>query len=171
MNFCRRVGMLFLIITALCGCASSRTVDNTPIEAFDLNRYLGTWYEIARFNHSFERDVSACKAVYSLKKNGMIEVENMGIKNGRVTKAVGRAKLTEAPALFRVSFFGPFYSDYRVLYINDDYTCALIGSSSADYLWILSRSKEASMEDLSKVLNEATRRGYEVKELLWVKHE
>ena len=138
----------FLALTA--GCLSVSKVDNAPVVALDLNRYLGEWYEIARFDHSFERGVEQAKANYTQNADGTIKVVNSGIKNGKPKTAVGKGKTTNTPGLLRVSFFGPFYADYRVMLIDKDYTRALVGSGSADYLWILSRTP--SLDDDAKVV-------------------
>ena len=158
-------------MVALAGCVSVPKVDNAPVATLDLNRYLGEWYEIARFDHSFERGIEQAKAKYSLKDDGTIEVVNSGIKDGKPKTAIGKGKTTDTPALLRVSFFGPFYADYRVMLIDKDYTYALVGSGSSDYLWILSR--KPSLDDDAKVaiLDEIHRRGYDAKKLIWVKQD
>ncbi|MEE1145636.1 MAG: lipocalin family protein, partial [Bacteroidaceae bacterium] len=86
-------------------------------------------------------------------------------------EAEGKAKLTDTPALLRVSFFGPFYGDYRVMLLDKDYRYALIGSGSDDYLWILSRTPKLSENDIITILEEARRRRYDIGRLLWVKQE
>ena len=155
----------------LAGCVSGPKVDNTPVAALDLNRYLGEWYEIARFDHSFERGVEQAKANYMLNEDGTIKVVNSGIKDGKPKTAIGKGKRTDTSALLRVSFFGPFYADYRVMLIDKDYTRALVGSSSADYLWLLSRSPELSETAKSELLSEAKRRGYDTGKLIWVEQK
>ena len=107
------------------GCASTLKVDNAPVATLDLNRYLGEWYEIARFDHSFERGVEQAKANYTQNADGTIKVVNSGIKDGKPKTAVGKGKTTDTPGLLRVSFFGPFYADYRVMLIDKDYSRAL----------------------------------------------
>ena len=154
---------------ALAGCVSGPKVDNTPVAALDLNRYLGEWYEIARFDHSFERGVEQAKANYTQNADGTIKVVNSGVKDGKPKTAIGKGKMTDTPGLLRVSFFGPFYADYRVMLIDKDYTYALVGSSSADYLWLLSRSPELSETAKSELLAEAQRRGYDTDQLIWVR--
>lgn len=156
-----------VILSTLPGKAQN-VYDNSVIDYVDLNRYLGSWYEIARFDHGFERGMYATKAHYTLKEDGSIEVVNSGYKNGKFKQSVGKAKLTDTPALLRVSFFGPFYSDYRILMLDPDYQYALVGSKSQKYLWILSRTPEMSIDALDLVLNEAESRGYEVTNLIWV---
>ena len=154
---------------ALSGCVSGPKVNNAPVAALDLNHYLGEWYEIARFDHSFERGVEQAKAKYSLKDDGTIEVVNSGIKNGKLKTAIGKGKTTDTLGLLRVSFFGPFYADYRVMLIDKDYSHALVGSGSADYLWILSRTSGLPETAKSELLAEARRRGYDTDKLIWVR--
>ena len=168
-----KTGIIIAVIVAitLAGCVSGPKVDNTPVAALDLNRYLGEWYEIARFDHSFERGVEQAKANYTLNEDGTIKVVNSGIKDGKPKTAIGKGKRTDTPALLRVSFFGPFYADYRVMMIDEDYTYALVGSGSADYLWMLSRTRVLPAAAKSELLSEAKRRGYDTDKLIWVKQE
>lgn len=165
-------GQLMLMIGGLClpmcACSSNNHLNNVPVAQFDLNRYLGTWYEVARFDHYFERDLVACTANYSLKDDGTVKVINSGLKNGKTKVSEGKAKTTGTVGLLRVSFFGPFYSDYRVLLLSPDYSYALVGSASDDYLWILSRTPVLEDSDKRLLLQEAVRRGYDIDELIWV---
>lgn len=154
---------------ACLGCASQNAVDNSVIPAVDLDRYFGPWYEVARFDHRFERGMEATKAVYTLRDDGKIDVTNSGIKDGKPKTSKGKAKRTDTPAILRVSFFGPFYSDYRILLLDPEYQYALVGSSSAKYLWILSRTPQLTDDVRDLILAEATRRGYDVSALIWVK--
>ena len=166
--FARMILVTSLALAA--GCVSGPKVDNTPVAALDLNRYLGEWYEIARFDHSFERGVEQAKANYTQNADGTIKVVNTGIRDGKSKTAIGKGKKTDTPGLLRVSFFGPFYADYRVMLIDKDYTRALVGSGGADYLWILSRTSGLSETAKSELLAEAQRRGYDTGKLIWVRH-
>lgn len=142
-----------------------------PVASLDLSRYLGTWYEIARFNHSFERGMTDVTAEYLLRDDGKVDVINSGWKDGQMKTAHGKAKQpkpTTEPALLKVSFFLFFYSDYRVLMLADDYSLAIVGSSSDKYLWILSRTPSITRETAEKVTAEAARRGYDTSKLIWV---
>ena len=164
--------MMFIVLAAaVAGCVSGPKVDNVPVAALDLNRYLGEWYEIARFDHSFERGIEQAKAVYTLNEDDTIKVVNSGVKDGKPKTAIGKGKRTETPALLRVSFFGPFYADYRVMKIDTDYTYALVGSGGADYLWILSRTRVLPDAAKNELLADAKRRGYDTDKLIWVKQE
>ena len=158
-------------MVALTGCVSVPKVDNAPVAALDLSRYLGEWYEIARFDHSFERGVEQAKANYTQNADGTIKVVNSGIKNGKPKTAIGKGKKTDTPGLLRVSFFGPFYADYRVMLIDEDYTYALVGSGGADYIWLLSRTPGLSETAKSELLAEARRRGYDTDRLIWVEQK
>lgn len=155
------------LLCRLVGC-SRPTVDNSVVSNFDLNSFLGRWYEIARFDHRFERGMEQTKANYVLRKDGKVDVLNSGMKNGKYSEAKGIAKLTDTPARLRVSFWRPFYSDYRIMYIDEDYQHALIGSGSDKYLWILSRTPQISDEIKSRIIAEAERRGYDTAKLIWV---
>lgn len=152
-------------------CAQSGAYNNTPVSEFDIMNYLGKWYEIARFDHSFERGMQNVVAEYSLRDDGKIEVINSGWKDGKFKYAEGKAKQPDKesdPAHLRVSFFMFFYSDYNILMIDDDYSVALVGSKSPDYLWILSRTPRLNQEVISILLEEAQSRGYDISKLIWV---
>lgn len=140
---------LFILLIILIACKQpAMTQPDQTIRStfpFELTKYLGTWYEIARFDHPFERGLQGVTATYSLKPDGKIKVLNQGYKNslhGKLNKAVGKAKLTspETPRNLLVSFFWIFYAPYNILELDPDYRYALIGSSSSNYLWILSRT-------------------------------
>ncbi|MBR1733286.1 MAG: lipocalin family protein [Alloprevotella sp.] len=160
--------LLFAALGLVTAC-NRLTVNNTPVKELDLQRYLGTWYEVARFDHRFERGVEQARAEYSLQSDGSIRVLNSGIKDGEPSVAEGKAKQTETPALLRVSFFGPFYSDYRVLFVDSTYQYALVGSGSDDYLWLLSRTQRLADSARTVLLDEARQRGYDTRKLLWIK--
>ena len=170
MNMRMILGMITAAV-ALAGCVSGPKVNNAPVAVLDLNRYLGEWYEIARFDHSFERGVEQAKANYTQNADGTIKVVNTGIRDGKPKTAIGKGKKTDTPGLLRVSFFGPFYADYRVMLIDKDYTYALVGSGSADYLWILSRTSGLPETAKSELLAEAQQRGYVTDKLIWVKQK
>lgn len=164
----KKMNSLSVLLCRMVGCRK-RTVDNSVMTDFDLNRFLGSWYEIARLDHRFERGMEQTKARYTLRNDGKVDVLNTGIKNGKHSKAKGVAKLTDTPARLRVSFWRPFYADYRVMLIDADYQYALIGSGTDDYLWMLSRTPQISDEVRLLLLNEARKRGYDTDKLIWVR--
>jgi lipocalin len=145
-----------------------KEINKSTVVNFDLNRYLGTWYEIARFQNSFEKDLVAVTANYSLRDDGKIKVVNSGYKNsfsGKYKSVTGKAKIPDPsdPAHLKVSFFLFFYSDYYVLEIDhENYGYALVGSSSDKYLWILSRTPHLPDEVYDMLIRKAGERGYDV---------
>ena len=159
---------------ATLGCnAQPRTINRTTVSGIDLKRYLGRWYEIARFDHSFERNLECCEAYYELMPDGKISVTNSGVskKSGKRKISIGKAKLGRVAGQLRVSFFWVFYSDYNILALGDDYEWALVGSRSPSYLWILSRTPHLSKATKSHILDIARSRGYDIEELIWVRQE
>ncbi len=165
--------MLFLLsLMCLGGCADEPvTVDNTTVRQLDLKRFMGRWYEIARYDHKFERGMTNVTATYTLLDNGRIEVVNEGLKDGKRKTANGKGKLPDAsdPGKLKVAFFLWFYADYYVLDIAPDYSYALVGSSSDKYLWIMSRTKALPQSVLTGLLDNLQRRGYDTTKLIWVR--
>lgn len=140
------------------------------VGSLDINRYEGLWYEIARYENSFERGMTRVTATYTLCSDGRIRVENAGYKNGVRKRAVGRAYCPDIrePGKLKVSFFLWFYSDYYVLELDEEnYSYALVGSSSDKYLWILSRTPSLSPRITDRLLSLAKSRGYDVSRLLF----
>lgn len=179
-NFRKKAAMkkFFLIILILVSCNTKvMTQPDQTIHStfnFDLNRYLGTWYEIARFNHSFEKGLEGVTATYSLRNDGLIKVLNQGYKgglDGTLSKAVGKAKLATdlSPRNLKVSFFWIFYAPYNILELDPDYQYALIGSNSSRYLWILSRSPQMDESVFQMLLSKAKDRGYDISSIIRVK--
>ena len=152
--------------------AQSRRIDSSVVPDFNLKNYLGTWYEIARFDHGFERNMDNVVAEYVLRPDGKVDVVNSGWRNGLYKVANGKAKQPDpliSPAHLMVSFFLFFYNDYNVLMLDDDYQVSLVGSSSPDYLWILSRTPYIENDALlNSIIKEAQRRGYDTSKLIWV---
>lgn len=167
--------MLIALLTAFClnltSCSTASTVDNSTVQSLDLNRFMGRWYEIARFDHKFERDMQQVTTMYAIQKNGSVKVINQGLKKGKWATSEGKGKLTTTPGLLRVSFWGPFYSDYRVMMLAPDYNYALIGGDGDKYLWILSRSPQMRQDTRNQILREAQRRGYNTNNLIWVQQK
>ena len=164
--------MFFMALAAMFLSACDATeIDNSTVKSVDLNRYVGRWYEIAKFDHIFERGLDFAMANYTLREDGKIDVLNTGVKDGRAKDAKGIAKTTNISGLLKVSFFGPFYSDYRILMLDANYQYALVGGSNENYLWILSRTPQLDDATRSLILAEAEKRGYNTSKLVWVKQE
>ena len=145
------------------------------VENFEIERYLGTWYELARFDHSFERGLVGVTATYTLRDDGMIKVLNQGYKNslqGELSQANGKAKIPNmnCPSKLKVSFFWFFYADYYVLELDKDYQWAIVGSNSNNYLWILSRKPIVDDSLYNLLVQKAQNLGYDINKLIKVKH-
>ena len=149
----------------------SKDFDNSTVTQFDLSRYLGVWYEVARYNHSFENGMDNTMAEYILQDDGKVFVLNTGWKNGKFEVAEGKAKYKDPegnPGALKVSFFLFFYSEYNVMMVDENYQISLVGSKSDNYLWILSRTPVPDPDLLQMVLAEAEARGYDTSKLIWV---
>lgn len=161
------------IATLLSSCASIPK-NASPVENFDINRYLGSWYEIARFDFRFEKDMNNVMAQYSLNDKENVEVLNSGYKYKKQewVSASGIAKFRgdKNRAALKVSFFGPFYSGYNVIALDDDYKYALVAGKSLQYLWILSREKSIPEDIKTAYLKIAEDIGYDTSKLIWVEH-
>jgi len=169
---------LLIVSHSLVSCKTQKNmIDTTVVAALDVQKYLGTWYEIARYDHSFERGLVGVTANYSLLADGKIKVINSGYKNsldGKFSQAVGKAKIpnpANEPAKLKVSFFLFFYGDYFVLEVDREYQWALIGSSSDKYLWILSRKPQMEEELYNELLEKLQKRGYDVSKLIKVEQK
>jgi apolipoprotein D and lipocalin family protein len=144
-----------------------------PVKDFELDRYLGKWYEIARLDHSFERGLTQVTAEYSLRDDGGVRVVNRGFSatKGEWTEAEGRAYFVESPDLgyLKVSFFGPFYGSYVVFELDkQEYQHAFISGPDTSYLWLLARTPEVSHEILQRFIEAATERGFDTDALILV---
>lgn len=144
------------------------------LDNFDIEKYSGKWYEIARFDFKHEKNLSDVTAQYNLKDDGSIQVINRGYntKKQEWQEAVGKAKPNGKPgqSALKVSFFGPFYAGYNVVKITADYKNALVFGQNRDYLWILSRSPEISEATKNRFLKVARDAGYDLDPLVWTKH-
>ena len=155
---------------------SCRTIPKgvKAVHHFDKKKYLGKWFEIARLDYKFEKNLNNVTAEYSLKKNGKIKVVNQGynFKKEKQQTAVGKAKFVGADtvAKLKVSFFGPFYSGYNVIAIDEAYKYALVAGKNHKYLWLLSREKTMPDNIKNEYLSVAKKTGYDVDDLIWVEH-
>ena len=167
----KALGMVLLMLAA--GCGTGRPPRGIqPVAGFDLQAYLGTWYEIARLDHVFERGLEQVRAEYSLNPDGSVRVLNSGFDPAKKKwkTAEGRARFAGAAdqASLAVSFFRPFYAGYHVFAL-DPREYALVTSGSRDYLWILARSKTLPPERTAALLAQAAAAGFDTNALIWVK--
>lgn len=157
----------------LTGCSVSVPGNIEVVRPFDVERYLGQWYEIARLDHSFEKNMNQVSATYSLNEDGSIKVLNRGYdtRNERWKEAVGRAEFVgsrDAGAL-KVSFFGPFYGGYFITDLDQkNYRWVMIVGNDLDYFWILSRDKTLDPALKARLLQRAKSLGIATDEIIWV---
>lgn len=175
MPLARNAFFALLLALTLGACATAPPEGLRPVTSFDLNRYLGQWYEIARLDHSFERGMSDVSATYQLQADGSVKVINRGYdtQGQRWKEAIGRALFIDddQTASLKVSFFGPFYGGYHVLALDqENYRWSLVSGPDRDYLWILSRDKTLAAEVREQLLNQAKSFGFAVEKLIWVDH-
>ena len=168
----KNVIFLLALLFLMNSCNSQdKMIDKTVVKELDIERYLGKWYEIARYDHRFERGLVGVTASYSLRDDGKIKVVNTGFKetiNGQKSEAIGKAKIPDphVPSKLKVSFFWFFYGDYFVLELDENYQWAVIGSSTDNYLWILSRTPQMDETVYYELLNKLTTRGYDIDKLI-----
>ncbi|MCB9032945.1 MAG: lipocalin family protein [Chitinophagales bacterium] len=166
--------ILFIVVVAFNSCVSIPK-GATAVKSFDKEKYLGKWYEIARLDFKYEKDLNNTTAEYSLNDNGSIKVDNKGYNTvkDKWEQAIGKAKFVgdDNIARLKVSFFGPFYAGYNVIAIDKDYKYALVAGSNLKYLWILSRETNIPNNIKQEYLKIAKDIGYNTEELLWVKHD
>lgn len=163
-----------MLFSSFCSC-STIPKGVSAVTPFEKSKYLGKWYEIARFDFKFEKGLNNTTAEYSLRTDGKITVVNKGydytLKKWK--EAVGKAKFagSENVAMLKVSFFGPFYAGYNVIAMDEAYKYALVSGSSFKYLWILSREKTIPEDIKTYFLDKAEKLGFPTSRLLWVEHD
>lgn len=167
---------VFLLATAMImiGC-TSLPKGLKSVTDFDFERYLGRWYEIARLDHSFERDLHHVSAIYERKNDGTIRVLNSGLnsKTGEWKKIEGKARFLGRNTVgsLKVSFFGPFYSGYHIIDLDkQEYSYAMVAGPNRSYLWILSRNKSMDKQLYSQLVAKAKQLGFETEKLILVDH-
>ena len=167
--------LMVVLAMLLSGCLGMpKTVQ--PVENFELNRYLGTWYEIARLDHSFERGLTRIQAEYSLRDDGGVRVLNKGysVEKQAWQEAEGTAYFVESPdqGYLKVSFFGPFYGSYVVFGLDqENYQYAFVSGPDTSYLWLLARTPQVAPEVLEAFKQAARERGFDTDQLIYVEHE
>ncbi len=162
---------LFLLIN-ITGCSKSYPPLET-VKEVELQKYLGTWYEIARYEHYFEKGCRDVSATYTLKQDGDIKVINRCTKeDGEKKEAVGVAyAVDESQSKLKVSFFRPFYGNYWIIMLDTDYRYAVVGDPSRQYLWILSRTPKLEKNIKDEILSRLPEMGYSADLLVWTLHE
>ncbi len=165
------------LIVGLAGQSACSTAIPEGVEVvtgFDVQRYTGLWYEIARLDHSFERGLTHVTAHYGVQADGSIAVTNRGFKADKQTwkEAQGTAKFTGPSnrGSLKVSFFGPFYGGYHVVALDPAYQWSMVMGPDTDYLWILSRAPELPASIKEQLLIKAKMLGVQTDQLIWVDH-
>ncbi|WP_199671225.1 lipocalin family protein [Salinibius halmophilus] len=169
----RRLMSFIAVVSAfwLSGCVSIPE-GITPVSNFDKERYLGTWYEIARYDNRFERNLEAVTATYLEREDGGVRVLNRGwnTKKERWDDIEGKAYFvgdSDVGAL-KVSFFGPFYSAYNVFELDDGYEYALVTASDRDYFWLLTREPQPSEARVERLVAIAEANGFDREQMLFI---
>lgn len=159
-----------LVTLLLASCSSVVKKPPTTASYVDLQRYMGTWYEIASFPNGFQKGCQQTRASYTLEKN-FVRVVNQCYRNGKVTRAQAKAWPVKGSgnARLKVQFFWPFKGDYWILDVSKDYQVALVGSPNRKYLWVLSRKKQISVAAYESMVKKARDNGYDVSRLVKTK--
>ncbi len=170
----RTIITLLMAPLLLTGC-SGMPEGVEPVSNFELDRYLGKWYEIARLDHSFERGMQNVTAEYSLRDDGGVRVINRGFKTdeGEWDQAEGRAYFVEEDdkGYLKVSFFGPFYGSYVVFELDENYEYAFVSGPDTSYLWLLARGPAVGGEVIERFRARATKLGFDMQDLIMVEHD
>ena len=166
-----RLGVVLMALVASAGVATAKEPELAVVDSVELDRYLGTWYEIASYPAWFQRNCTAVTARYSLRDDGLIEVVNScrkGSLDGKLKQSTGRAKVvdTDSNAKLKVSFFGPFWGKYWIIDLDPDYQWAVVGEPKRKYLWILSRTRSMDDEVYKRILAGLPDKGYDPDGLL-----
>lgn len=165
---------VFLLFIVTSACSTTPKHDITPVGNFDVERYLGKWYEIARLDHAFERGLEQVSAYYMTHSNGGLSVINRGYdtKKQRWSEAMGKGKFVgdRDTGALKVSFFGPFYGAYTIFELDEDYQYALVTGPNKNYFWILAREPKLAKRQLSALIERAKNAGFDTDALIFVKH-
>ncbi|RXK46526.1 lipocalin family protein [Aquirufa rosea] len=170
----KRYHLIYLTFSLFLGACSASTIPEgaKAIQNFDKSKYLGNWYEVARLDFYFERNLINTTANYSLNENGTIKVVNRGYEpNKKIWKeSIGKAKFVgkENVGMLKVSFFGPFYGGYNIVALDSNYQYALVAGEKLSYLWILSRKKTIPEDVKKDYLQIAEKIGYKTSDLIWL---
>ncbi|MBN2280200.1 MAG: lipocalin family protein [Candidatus Marinimicrobia bacterium] len=168
--------LIFPLLTLFCTGCMNIPQNRLPIEGFNIEKYMGKWYEIARLDHSFERGLSQVTAEYTLIGNGQVKVVNRGYsqQKGQWSQATGKAKFAgdKNTGHLKVSFFGPFYASYIIFELDKtNYQFAYVSGKNPNYLWFLSRTPIVSEQDQQRFRARAKAAGFDTEKLIFVDHE
>ncbi|MGB5443676.1 MAG: lipocalin family protein [Gammaproteobacteria bacterium] len=172
----RLLSIMALMLGALFAAGCTGLPDGvTPVSGFDVNRYLGSWYEVARLDHRFERGLEKVSAHYSYRDDGGIRVLNRGFDpaRGQWQDAEGKAYFMGDPQTGRlkVSFFGPFYGSYNIIELDQaGYRYALVCGPDTSYLWILARQPDLDKDIVKTLVARAAGLGFDTTQLIYVNH-
>ncbi|QTR47320.1 lipocalin family protein [Thiothrix litoralis] len=166
--------LVLMLAWVLAGCVGVPE-GITPVAGFQVDRYLGRWYEVARLDHSFERGLEQVTAEYSPREDGTIRVLNRGYNTNKQQweEAEGRAKFVGSKDVgqLKVSFFGPFYGGYNIVELDPNYQYVMIVGNDRDYLWILSRTPQLDAAVQQRLVEKAKSLGFATDKLIYVKQE
>jgi apolipoprotein D and lipocalin family protein len=166
-----RYTLLIPFVSLMIGC-TSLPEGIQPVQNFDLERYLGKWYEVARLDHSFERGLNQVSAEYSMREDGGVEVINRGwdTQKNKWKEAVGKAYFVDSTDTghLKVSFFGPFYGAYVIFSLDPDYQYSFVSGPDRDYLWLLARTPTVPTPVMQRFKQQAMQLGFDMSKLIIV---
>lgn len=179
MKFSLAYGVRYVLVLALlwlAGCSTGVPDGLQPVSPFDAQRYQGTWFEVARLDHSFERGLDQVTAAYQVQPDGTLAVTNRGFDAGKAQwkQAQGKAVFLGQPTTgsLKVSFFGPFYGGYHVIALDQQaYQWAMVAGPNRDYLWILARTPQLPSAVRDALVLQAKQSGFATDALIWVSHQ
>lgn len=159
-----------LLVTMLLAACTTNGRQSTPLEvvpAVDLSRYIGRWYEIASFPQRFQKDCTDSRAEYRIRPDGVVEVLNSCLRDGKIDSVKGRAWVVDKKtnAKLKVSFFWPFRGDYWIIDLGKDYEYAVVSAPSMNYLWVLSRTPQMDEQRYQQIVGRLKDRGFDIARL------
>src|SRR5512144_1489387 len=159
-----------LLVTMLLAACTTNGRQSTPLEvvpAVDLSRYIGKWYELASFPQRFQKDCTDSRAEYRIRPDGVVEVLNSCLRDGKIDSVKGRAWVVDkvTNAKLKVSFFWPFRGDYWIIDLGKDYEYAVVAAPSMNYLWILSRTPQMEEQRYQEIVSRLRARGFDIAKL------
>lgn len=163
--------LLFLACAVFLGAGCEQSTENIPaVSGFDLNKYMGEWYEVARLPNRFEKDMTQVTAFYTTNPDGTVQVRNQGIRNYKISSVDGKARQDSEAAgtgELEVTFFWPFYSMYRVIWLDPDYQTSVVTGANKDFLWILSRTPVLQDDEKKSIMDFLEQHDYPVGNLIY----